>query len=84
MPEETKEPFDMALSLSTGSVVRVADTRRGVAVEFINPLIDPTDKRSTVNMFNSEHGRHTVIPMSEEAAEALMVALIECFKSKQL
>jgi hypothetical protein len=80
--EETK--FDMALSLSTGAVVRVAETSRGIALHFINPLIDPTDKRPTVNSWDDDRGRHTALPMSEEAAEALTFALIERLKQKEV
>lgn len=80
MPDQ--ESFDMALSLSTGSVVRVCETRNGIAAHFINPLIAPHD-RPTVNTFDDKRGRNTIVPMSYEGAEALMCALVELFKQRK-
>lgn len=79
---DTQKPFEISLSLSTGSVVHVADTDTGIVVNFINPLIAPDDPRRTCREFDNAMGRNTVIGMSEEAWEALLFAFTERFKQK--
>lgn len=77
------EKFDLAYTISTGSVVRVVDHDKGdgAFLHFVNPLLAPHDIPAC-RTFDDDRGKHTALPLGEEALYTLMVILMKRFEVK--
>lgn len=73
-------PFDRYYTLDTGSVVRLRDDipprEGGIVLHFINPLLSPDDAPATLT-YDNEAGKNTTIRLSDDAADHLMLLLME-------
>lgn len=70
------DEYSRGCMISTGSVVHVMDSDKGLQLHFVNPLLAPNDP-PCAKEWDDDGGRHVLVGISEEAARHLLYLLME-------